>query len=101
MFHMDYSENISCSPKFEPQDAHFFGQQQTSLHCAVCHEPDSQVLYVYHLSDDKFHNSAFTYSVVTKCYMAKNSFYPNIDVSTKIYIIYNSIYIVYLVIFYI
>ena len=82
VFHVDYFENLSCSPKFEPQDAQFSGQQ-TSLHCAVCHEPDSQVSYVYHVSDDKFHNSAFTNSVMwPNVIWPNNIFYPNFEVSS-------------------
>ena len=52
---MDYSENVSCTPKYEPQDAHFSGNQ-TTLHCTVLNapdKPDEQCIYVYHLSDDK------------------------------------------------
>ena len=45
---MDYSENVSCSPKFEPQDAHFSGKQ-TSLHCTVIHAPNTvKPMYAYH-----------------------------------------------------
>ena len=47
VFHLDFSENISATPKFEPQDAHF-GSKQTSLHCAVIHSPyNTCVQYVY------------------------------------------------------
>ena len=60
VFQMDYSENISCTPKFEPQDAHFSGKQ-VSLHCTVVHSPDVlKSQYAYHLSDIKRHDSAFT-----------------------------------------
>ena len=37
IFHMDYSENISTSPKYEPRDAHF-NKKRISLHCTVAHE---------------------------------------------------------------
>ena len=63
VYHMDYSENISCSPKFEPQDAHFSGKQ-TSLHCTVDHEPSGDVSYAYHLSDNKTHDATFTNHVI-------------------------------------
>ena len=64
-FHMDYSENISCTPKHEPQDAHFSGKQ-TSLSCTVVRRPgqrDKECYYAYHLSDDKKHDSVYTISV--------------------------------------
>ena len=64
VFHMDYSENISCAPKFEPQDAHFSGKQ-VSLHCTVVHSPDVlKPEYAYHLSDTKRHDSVFTEKVI-------------------------------------
>ena len=57
---MDYSENLTCTPKFEPQDAHFSGKQ-TTLHCSVTHIPNQPNLsYAYHLSDSTTHNSTFT-----------------------------------------
>lgn len=65
VFHMDFSENIQCTPKEEPQDAHF-SSKQTSLHCTVVHSPHSnrkEFLYAYHLSDDKLHDASFTESV--------------------------------------
>jgi hypothetical protein len=61
IFHQDFSENLSASPKFEPQDAHFSGKQ-TSLHCTVVHK-DGQTRYAYHISSDKGHDFAFTESV--------------------------------------
>ena len=64
IFHLDYSENISATPKFEPQNAHFAGKQ-TSLHCSVVHHPENQkVQYAYQLSDDNKHDFAFTEAVV-------------------------------------
>ena len=63
VYHMDYSENISCTPKFEPQDAHFSGKQ-TSHHYTVIHEPSGEILYVYHVSDDRTHDAAFTNHVL-------------------------------------
>ena len=41
IFHQDYSENISSTPKFEPQDAHFSGKQ-TSLHSSVVYPPSDK-----------------------------------------------------------
>ena len=35
---LDFSENISIKPKFEVQEAHFYGKQFT-LHCSIF-EPD-------------------------------------------------------------
>ena len=62
IFHMGFSENIACTPKHEPQDAHFSGKQ--TLHCSVVHVPEKECIYSYHLSDDKVHDSAFTESVL-------------------------------------
>ena len=64
VFHQDYSENITCIPKYEPQDAHFLGKQ-TSLHCTVIYPPNEQICYGYHLSDDKKHDSIYTQLVTT------------------------------------
>ena len=63
VYHMDYSENISCTLKFEPQDAHFSGSQ-TSLCCTVIHEPSGEMLYAYHLSVDRTHDAASTNHVL-------------------------------------
>ena len=51
--HMDYSENISTTPKHEPQDA-YFSSKQVSLHCTVVHNENPDVpYYAYHISDRK------------------------------------------------
>ena len=67
IFHMDYSENLALSPKYEPQSAHF-NKKQYSLHCIVGHctdnNDDGQYKYYYHLSDDISHDYAFTGYVV-------------------------------------
>ena len=39
IFHLDYSENLQTTPKFEPQAAHF-NKRQHLLHCAVAHIND-------------------------------------------------------------
>lgn len=62
IYHMDYSENIATSYKFEPQSSHF-NKSQYSLHCTVKHNSDGNT-YLYHLSDKKKHNQAFTSAVV-------------------------------------
>lgn len=59
IFHQDYSENISCSPKYEPQDTHF-SSKQTSLHCTVVHNEGKDTRYACHISEDKGHDFAFT-----------------------------------------
>ena len=59
---MDYSENITQSFKYEPQEYHF-NKKQYSLHCTVKHEEDRNK-YFYHFSDELTHNFAFTQSVV-------------------------------------
>ena len=64
IFHLDYSENITVTPKYEPQDAHS-SAKQTSLHCAVVHNPyNAGVQYAYHLSDVEKHDFTFTEAVV-------------------------------------
>ena len=72
IFHMDYSENVSGSPKYEPHDAHF-SKAQFSLHCTVAHTGNSNE-YLYHLSDNKKHDHNFTSSVVHDLVIL----YPNI-----------------------
>ena len=59
---MDFSENISGSAKYEPQDAHF-SKKQFSLLCTVAHHPESNA-YLYHLSDNRKHNQSYTKTVV-------------------------------------
>ena len=77
IFHMDYSENISATPKEEPQDAHFSGKQ-TSLHCTVAYLPDGNHQYQYHMSDDLGHDTTFTVHVVRDL-LAQYSDYKNYD----------------------
>ena len=62
IFHMDFSENLMPTPKFEAQSAHF-SKRQFSLHCTVMHNPGSNK-FIYHLSDDMSHDSYFTMAVV-------------------------------------
>ena len=66
-FHLDYSENLSTTPKYEPQDSHF-NNKQTSLHCAVVYLEDGNgnihPTYAFHFSDDKTHDNVFTEAVV-------------------------------------
>ena len=64
IFHQDYSGNISPNTKFEPQDAHF-SSKQASLHCIIVYDKGKDWMYVYHISDNKGHDSAFTL-LVTK-----------------------------------
>ena len=62
---MDYSENLSQQYKYEPQSSHF-NKNQYSLHCTVKHtdNKNSPYEYIYHLSDEKKHDFAFTSMVV-------------------------------------
>lgn len=60
-YHIDYSENITQSFKYEPQESHF-NKKQYSLHCTVKHEEEKNK-YFYHFFDELTHNFAFTYSV--------------------------------------
>ena len=66
VFHMDFSENITASPKFEPQSSHF-SKRQFSFHCTVMHTAKEGIpvnTYIYHLSDYVKHDSIFTMNVV-------------------------------------
>ena len=61
---MDYSENLSSIPKYEPQDAHF-NSRQLSLHCTVVQAViDEQIKYAYHISEDKKKDYLFTATVI-------------------------------------
>ena len=62
IFHIYFSENVSGSPKYKPQDAHF-SKKQFSLLCTVAHHPESNT-YLYHLSDNRKHNHSYTKAVV-------------------------------------
>jgi len=61
IFHMDFSENLSQMYKYEPQSSHF-SKRQFSLHCTVKHSNENERCYLYHLSDDKKHDYAFTFT---------------------------------------
>ena len=59
IFHLDYSENLQGTPKFEPQSAHFSKKQY--IHCTVSHvntNDKENYEYLYHLSNDTKHDSA-------------------------------------------
>ncbi len=60
---MDFSRNISGTPKYEVQSA-YFNKRQHSLHVTVAHESPEKNKYFYHLSDDMTHDFAFTGTVV-------------------------------------
>ena len=62
VFWMDFSENVSGTPKWEVQDAHF-SKQQYSLHCTVAHL-NNEYEYLYHLSDDLLHDAKMVAAVV-------------------------------------
>ena len=59
---IDYSKNIQFKAKHEAQSKHFSGRQQT-LHCCVI-EKNGEHEYIYHLSDDKLHDSEMTFSII-------------------------------------
>ena len=61
IYHMDYSENLSQQYKYESQSSHF-NKNQYSLHCTVKHTGDnnSPYEYIYHISDEKKHDFAFS-----------------------------------------
>ena len=62
IFTIDYSENINLKPKHEAQSAHFSGRQHT-LHCCV-HQRGDKINYIYHLSDDTYHDNVMTATVI-------------------------------------
>ena len=53
IYHMDYSENITQSFKYEPQELHF-NKKQYSLHCTVKHEEVKNKNF-HHFSDELTH----------------------------------------------
>ena len=60
IFHMDFSENLTQMFKYEPQSAHF-SKKQFSLHCTLKHTSENKRMYMYHLSDVRKHDFAFTF----------------------------------------
>ena len=63
IYHMDYSENLCQSFKYEPQSSHF-NKNQYSLHCTIKHGANSNK-YIYHLSNELSHNFSYTYCVIS------------------------------------
>ena len=66
IFHLDFSENITNTSKFEPQSAHF-SKKQFSLHCSVmhsCSQDFPQYQYFDHFSDVIRHNFYFSITVI-------------------------------------
>ena len=61
--HLDYSEHLTQSYKYEPQSSHF-NKAQYPLYCSVKHSSDQTFSYFYHLSDDLKPDFAFTETVV-------------------------------------
>ena len=68
--HLDFSENINITPKFEVQDAHFSGKQH-SLHCMLL-EPANPYKFVFHLSNNTTHDSAFVDLVLNDIFDLQN-----------------------------
>ena len=78
IFHLDYSENLQFTIKYEPQTAHF-NKRQITLHCTVIHaleEGEAVHKFIYHLSDTNTHDAGFTSTVIDDLL----SFYPESDV---------------------
>ena len=63
IYHIDYSENITQSFKYEPSQESHFNERQYSPHCTVKDEEEKNKCF-YHFSDELTHNFAFTYKVV-------------------------------------
>ena len=63
--HLDYSEYLQFSPKYEPQSANS-NKDQYSLHYKVAHCFEERVYnkYIYNLSNDTTHDSHFTHAIV-------------------------------------
>ena len=64
IYHLDFSENLAQMYKEEAQSSHF-NKPQYSLHCSVKYVDGKKCLYIYHLSDDKKHDFAFTSKVAS------------------------------------
>ena len=78
IYHMDYSENLQITPKYEPQSAHF-NKKQVTLHCTVAHtleEGEHLNKFIYHLSDDNEHDNGFTFTVIGDLI----NFYPECEI---------------------
>ena len=65
IFWMDYSENLTGTPKDQHQAAFFFNKEQFSLHCTVgIKQKDEDVDYSYHYHfSDNTHDSVFTHVI--------------------------------------
>ena len=63
IFHMDFSENLQQMHIYEAQSCHF-NKSQYSLHWIVVHGDAETQNFVFHLSDDKKHDGAFTKHVM-------------------------------------
>ena len=88
LFHMDYSGNVSGTPKFEPQEAHL-SKRQFSLHCTVGHVDDKGHNYIYHLADDLNHDWLFTSEVLNDFILLYIQIAPSIDLNLTI-VLHNS-----------
>ena len=61
---LDYSQNISLTPKFEVQSAHFSGKQHT-LHDALIRAPGfDKYRYIYHIGNDTNHDNVMTSMII-------------------------------------
>ena len=61
---LDYSMNISLTPKREAQSVHYSGKQHT-LHDSLIRNPETRnYIYVYHISDDTIHDSVMTTKII-------------------------------------
>lgn len=69
IFHLYYSEKIQVTRKYEPQSAHF-NKRQYSVYFTVVHtsnidsETGKRFCCLYHLSDKKKHDFAFSFAVI-------------------------------------
>ena len=63
---LDYSMNISLTPKLEVQSSHYSGKQHT-LHDTLIHYPGTEdtYKYIYHLSDDTNHDSVMSCTIIS------------------------------------
>ena len=63
IYHLDYSEKLTQSFKYEHQPSHF-NKASYSPNCSATHRSDQTFSYFYHLRDDLKHDFAFTKTVV-------------------------------------
>ena len=68
---MDFSENVSGSPKYEPRDT-YFSKKQFSLHCTVAHHPESKNVFVDTRIVFEFQSAFYVLEIFIWCNIKSN-----------------------------